>query len=60
MEEQEQIRELLAGQARPLKHIEALLQRLKQLVILVEKSYQQFCEKEPMCMGSSCCRIPTS
>jgi restriction endonuclease S subunit len=52
MEEHERFQALIAEQARLLNHIKALLQRIKELVAFLEKSYDQ----QPMCMSSSCCR----
>ena len=52
MEEDERIQALMAEQARLLKHIKALLQRVEALMVSLEKSE----EEQPMCMSSSCCR----
>lgn len=52
MKEHERIQALIVEQARLLNYIKALLQRIKELVAFLEKSYEQ----QPMCMISSCCR----
>jgi hypothetical protein len=52
MEEDEQIQALMVEQDSLLKHLKVLLQRVKALMVSLEK-YQV---EQPMCMGSSCCR----
>jgi hypothetical protein len=54
MEEHEQFQVLIAKQARLLNRIKALVQRIKELAVFLEKSQEQ----QRMCMGSSYCRNP--